>query len=84
MISAAIRLARRPKAGRGRGQRTPGADGRAQLVEKREALFAELVALERTARAAGTPVPADQRKQLVVRLEQVYQDLAALDERRAA
>ena len=50
----------------------------------REALFSELVALERDARAAGSAAPAEQRKQLVTRLEQVYRDLAALDEQRAA
>jgi hypothetical protein len=84
LIIAAFWLGRRPKTGGARGKGATAADGRAQLVDKREALFAELVALERTARTAGTPAPADQRKQLVARLEQVYQDLAALDERRAA
>ena len=83
LIGAAIAFGRRPGGGAG-GKRNAGGEARGQLREKREALFAELVALERTARAAGTPAPADQRKQLVARLEQIYQDLAALDERRAA
>ena len=81
-VIAAIAFARRPPASRGSKQKS--GDERARLVGKREELFAELVALERAARAAGTPAPAEQRKQLVARLEQVYQDLAALDERRAA
>ena len=81
-VIAAIAFARRPLASRGGKQKS--GDERARLVGKREELFAELVALERAARAAGTPAPAEQRKQLVARLEQVYQDLAALDERRAA
>jgi hypothetical protein len=54
------------------------------LVETRETLFAELVQLERTARAAGTPAPAAQREQLVGKLEQVYLAIAELDEPRAA
>ena len=64
-----------------------GRRGRARrgCVDTREALFAELVALERTrARGGHAGAPADQRKQLVTRLEQVYRDLAALDEQRAA
>ena len=83
LVGAAIAFGRRPGGGAGSKRKASG-EARGQLVEKREALFAELVALERTARAAGTPAPADQRKQLVARLEQIYQDLAALDERRAA
>jgi hypothetical protein len=76
-------FARRPRAGAGKRS---VADERVRLRDRREALFGELVALERTSRAAGTPAPADQRRQLVARLEQVYQDLAALekDEPRAA
>ena len=74
-----------PKSGQGGKARTGSpADERARLVEKREALFSELVSLERAARAEGTPAPVEPRRQLVTRLEQVYQDLAALDERRAA
>ena len=83
LIGAAVAFGRRPRAG-GAGKRQAAGDVRVQLIAKREALFNELVGLERTARAAGTPAPSDQRKQLVARLEQVYQDLAALDERRAA
>ena len=53
-------------------------------MEKREALFTELVSMERKARAAETPIAAGQREQVVARLERVYQDIAALDEPRAA
>ncbi len=60
------------------------ADTRERLIEQRESTFAELLALERSARAAGTPAPAERRKQIVGRLEQIYRDLAALDERQAA
>jgi hypothetical protein len=83
LVLAAVVFGRRPGSSGG-GKQKSTSDQRTQLVDKREALFAELVALERAARAAGTPAPADQRKQLVARLEQVYQDIAALDERRAA
>lgn len=73
----------------GRKPRTPdkaagGPEPRERLIERREATFGELLALERSARATGGPPPADTRKQLVARLEQIYRDLAALDERRAA
>jgi hypothetical protein len=83
LVLAAIVFGRRPSTGRG-GKQLSAAAEKAQLVERRESLFAELVALERAARVADKPVPPDQRKQLVARLEQVYQDLAALDEHRAA
>jgi len=83
LVVCSIVFARRPRAGAGKRS---VADERVRLRDRREALFGELVALERTSRAAGTPAPADQRRQLVARLEQVYQDLAALekDEPRAA
>jgi len=83
LIGSAIAFGRRPKVGARGKQESPG-HVRARLIDRREALFSELVALERTARAAGTPTPADQRRQLVARLEQTYQDIAALDEPRAA
>ena len=67
------------------GKRKAATDERARLIGTRESLFAELVALERDARAARAPRrPRERRKQLVTRLEQVYRDLAALDEQRAA
>jgi hypothetical protein len=82
LVVASIIWARTPRgAGGKRGSIT---EERAKLVEKREALFTELVTLERSARTTGTPVPAGQREQLVARLERVYQDIAALDEPRAA
>jgi hypothetical protein len=86
LVAGACVFARPPRSRAG-GKQSAGRtanDERARLVDKREALFAELVALERASRAAGKPAPADQRKQLVSRLEQVYQDLAAMDEPRAA
>jgi hypothetical protein len=56
----------------------------AQLTERREKLFAELVALEqrrREAKAAGKPDPASdsQRLELVVKLENVYRELAGVE-----
>jgi hypothetical protein len=63
-------------------------DEREKLTARREALFAELVALERDRRqaaagAGGAPTATDKRNQLVGKLESLYQDLAALDEQRA-
>jgi hypothetical protein len=83
LVLCAVAFARRPQSGAG-GPRRSMLDDRSQLVDRREALYAELVSMERTARAAGTPLPTEQRRQLVGRLEQVYQDIAALDEPRAA
>jgi hypothetical protein len=83
MILSTIVFARRPGGGTA-GKHGSIVEERARLVEKREGLFTELVALERTARTAGTPVVTPQREQLVARLERVYQDIAALDEPRAA
>ena len=82
LIAAAIVFGRRPRA-TGRPGAGP-AEGRDELIERRESTFAELVALERTARESGAAAPPDRRRQLVTRLEQIYRDLAALDERRAA
>ena len=83
LFLSAFVFARTPQSGKG-GKTRSVEEERKRLRDKREALFAELVTLERVARTAGTPAPAEQRQQLVARLEQVYQDLAALDERRAA
>jgi hypothetical protein len=81
LVAGAFVFGRKPRtSGKGGG----GEESRERLIERREATFAELVALERSARASGAPAPADQRKQIVTRLEQIYRDLAALDERRAA
>jgi hypothetical protein len=81
LIGCAIGFARRPS-GSASHQSTHA--GRRSLQARREDLFLELVALERSARASGTPAPADRRRQLIAQLEQIYQDIAALDEPRAA
>jgi hypothetical protein len=83
MIGGTVLFARRPHGGAG-GKRASIVEERARLVEKREAIFTELVSMERKARAAETPIAAGQREQVVARLERVYQDIAALDEPRAA
>jgi hypothetical protein len=83
LIAAAIVLGRRPRVGAGPSGRRAD-DERSRLVDRREALFGSLVALEQEARAAGTAPPAERRKQLVAELEQVYRRLAAQDEQRAA
>jgi hypothetical protein len=82
LVGAAIVFGRRPRAtGRPGGA---GPDARDKLIERRESTFAELVALERDARAAGAPAAGDRRRQIVSRLEQIYRELAALDEPQAA
>jgi len=86
LVFGACVFARRPRSSAG-GKRGAGqtvAEERDRLVAKREALYGELVGLERAARVTDKPVPADERRQLVTRLEQVYQDIAALDKPRAA
>jgi hypothetical protein len=82
LVLSAVVFGRRP-AGGPAGKPT-AAEEHARLVKKREALFTDLVRLERAARVADKPVPADERRQLVAQLEQVYRDIAALDEPRAA
>ena len=84
MIVGTVLFARGRPRGGAVGKRGSIVEERTRLVEKREALFTELVSMERTARAAGTPIAAGQREQVVARLERVYQDIAALDEPRAA
>jgi len=81
LVASAFVFGRRPRAS---GPAGGGEETRDRLIERREATFGELLALERSSRAAGAPAPAEARKQLVARLEQIYRDLAALDERRAA
>lgn len=83
MLGATIVFARKSRE-RASGKGGSVADEKARLIAKREALYGELVSLERTARAAGMPAPAAQREQIVAQLERVYQDIAALDESRAA
>ena len=80
LVASAFAFGRRPKVSDKDGR---AADQREQLIGKRETLYADLVALEATARGAGGPAPPDRRKQLVTRLEQIYRELAALDEQRA-
>jgi hypothetical protein len=81
LIAGAFAFGRRPKSD-ARG--VDVASERERLVDKREATFADLIALERAARDQGATAPADRRKQLVTRLEQIYRDIAALDERQPA
>jgi hypothetical protein len=92
LCAVAIAFARRPV-----DEAKRAADSeREQLTARREALFAELVAVERDGRAAGQAQDdgADRgdrggkagkarRAALVGQLEGVYQQLAALDEQRA-
>ena len=89
LIGGAFVFGRRPSTrgkGKGKGEGMSGnaRDERDGLIDRREKTFADLVALEQTARENGSPPPADRRKQLVGRLEQIYRDLAALDEHQLA
>lgn len=81
LVASAFAFGRRPSGG---VKTARVADERAQLVERRETLYADLVGLETTARRGGGPAPPDRRKQLITRLEQIYRELAALDEQRLA
>jgi hypothetical protein len=56
---------------------------RDKLTARRETLFAELVAVERQARAGALGATPERRRELVAKLEGVYQQLAALEEQRA-
>jgi hypothetical protein len=56
---------------------------RDRLTARREALFAELVAVERQARSGAVGATPERRRELVGKLEGVYQQLAALDEQHA-
>jgi hypothetical protein len=81
LVASAIVFGRRPPR---KGENGRAVDERDELIERRESIFAELVAEERSARETGNALPADRRRQIVGRLEQVYRELAALDERQAA
>jgi hypothetical protein len=81
LVAGAVLFARRPSGGAGP---VVAPDAREKLVERRESLFSDLVALEAAARASGKAAPADRRQQIVTRLEGVYRELAALDQPRAA
>ncbi|HET6280513.1 MAG TPA: hypothetical protein VFH73_06090 [Polyangia bacterium] len=82
LIGSAVVFGRRPRA---KTRKT--ADDRERLIARREALFAELVAVERQRQREGsagaTGGATEKRDQLVGKLEGLYQDLAALDEQRA-
>ena len=80
MVASAFAFGRRPKE---RDKAVLTTHSREQLVDRREALYNELVSLETTARAGGGSAPADRRKKLVTRLDQTYRELAALDEQHA-
>ncbi len=82
LVVASVVFARKPAGGRGHAS----VADRDRLMERREALFHQLVDAERERRtqAAGLAEAAkDRRNQLVAKLETVYRDLAALDEPRA-
>jgi hypothetical protein len=75
------------------GSRRPAAPGKAQaeaekLGERREKLFAELVALEQARREAGPAGKngtfAERRQELVTKLENVYRDLAKREQGESA
>ena len=86
LIAGAIASGARPRRwAQGRQLGRSATSERGRLVDRREALFAELVALEQEARAAGGGAPPPSGASSWSReLEQVYRDLAALDEQRAA
>jgi hypothetical protein len=76
LVLGALLFAHRPK-----DEARRAAEGeRERLTSQRENLFAELVAVERSARGDA----AARKKELVARLESIYQQLAVLDEQRAA
>jgi hypothetical protein len=78
LIAAAIGFARRPAS----DDKRAADSARDRLTARREALFAELVAVEKEARA-GKPDGKTRRAALVGELEAVYGQLAELDEQRA-
>ncbi len=79
LIGAAIAFARRPKD----ETRRAAVNERDRLTARREALFAELVAVERQARSGAVGATPERRRELVGKLEGVYQQLAALEEQHA-
>jgi hypothetical protein len=81
LVVASVVFGRKPAGGR--NQLVADRD---RLMERREALFQQLVEAERERRTqtgAGADGAKDRRNQLVAKLESVYRDLAALDEPRA-
>jgi hypothetical protein len=79
LLLAAIVFARRPED----AARRAASSERDRLTARREALFAELVAVERQARAGAMGATPERRRELVGKLEGVYQQLAALEEQQA-
>ena len=79
LIGAAIAFGRRPKG----EARKAALSERDRLTARRETLFAELVAVERQARAGAMGATPERRRELVGKLEGVYQQLAALEEQHA-
>jgi hypothetical protein len=85
LVVASVLFARKPAGGKGQ---TAVAD-RDRLMQRREALFQQLIDAERDRRAqpasAGQQNDAakNRRNEIVAKLESVYRDLAALDEPRA-
>jgi hypothetical protein len=63
--------------------RKAAASERERLTARREALFGELVTVERQGRSGATGAGPERRREIVAKLEGVYQQLAALDEQRA-
>jgi hypothetical protein len=78
LLGAGIVFARRPAD----EARRASVNERDRLTARREALFAELVAVERQARVGAVGATPERRRELVGKLENVYQQLAALDEHR--
>lgn len=81
LVVASVVFGRKPAGGRNQGVAE-----RDRLMERREALFQQLVEAERERRtqtSASGDGAKDRRNQLVAKLESVYRDLAALDEPRA-
>ena len=79
LVGAAIAFGRRPKD----EARRAAVGERDRLTARREALFAELVAVEKQARSGAVGATPERRRELVGKLEGVYQQLAALEEQHA-
>jgi hypothetical protein len=84
LMLGAVVFGRRPGGGAAASKEQ---SARETLIQRRERLFAELVAVEGKRASAGAGVAGAvkaERDDLVRKLEGVYRELAALDERRAA
>jgi hypothetical protein len=79
LVLAGIGFAWKPK---DEAQRAAASE-RDRLTARREALFAELIAVERQARSGAVGATPERRRELIVKLEAVYQQLAALEEQHA-